>query len=159
MSNLIQNPCDLIKGKLTKDVIDELSARIVSGVEAGLEDPLKVLVKIEFLKKVAEDARKKIQDHALEAVGRYEANSANIFGVLVTQKEAAPRYDYTQTKAWNELKAAEDEISTERKDLEKVLKAMKEKRTEIDEETGEIIELFPPVKSSTTTVAVQFKKD
>ena len=159
MKNLIQNPTDLIKGQLTKDTIEELSARIVAGVEAGFEDPLELIVKLEFLKKVAEEARKKIQDQALEAVDKYEGNSANIFGVLLTIKEAGTRFDYSNTDIWNELKAEESEIAERRKDLEKKLKILKEKTTELIEDTAEVIELFPPVKTSTTTLAITFKKD
>jgi hypothetical protein len=48
-------------------------------------------------------------------------------------------------------------LDIERKDRETFLKSLKSKTSILDEETGELIEIFPPYKTSKTGITVTLK--
>ena len=79
-------------------------------------------------------------------------------GVTFKLKETGVKYDYSNTALWNEKKQAIDELTTELKSLESTLKSVQTKMTTVDEQTGEIIEFWQPIKSSKTSVEISLSK-
>jgi hypothetical protein len=94
----------------------------------------------------------------LDLYGPEAKTGINRLGVTFKSKETAVKYDFSMTPIWNELKAAEDRASNERKDLETQLKALKKSTVNVDPETGEMVEMVIPIKSSKTTVEITLSK-
>jgi len=68
-------------------------------------------------------------------------------------------YDYKQcghTK-YKEICNQIDKLTVEKKELEKLLQAVKTMTPITDMESGEIMEIHPPLKKSTTTIKVTIK--
>jgi len=153
-----ENPINSInEKKLSQAEISELANQIAAGVEAGLEDPLELLIKMNFLSKAIEEARKKILPSCLEELDLH-GQKASISGVNLTQKEAGVRYNFSNCEIWNQKDKEVKKITEERKDLEGRLKGLKKPETILDEETGELIKLVPPSKTSSTTIEIRFPK-
>ena len=153
-----ENPIERIQGSLSKIEIEKLSTMIAAGVKAGIQEPLDLVVKIEFLKKALDQAKKEILDECIDEASKYEKDGASIRGVKIQVKEAGVKYNYSNTELWNETNREIEDNKQVLKDLETRLKTVKGTETIVQPETGEVIELNQPVKTSKTTIAITFPK-
>lgn len=146
---------------LSKTAANELAEELFNQIQEGESDPLVILARLQFISFAVDEAITKIRKTAVSEVEKYgnEGRSGVVkHGVTFRIKEVGVRYDYKNTQRWNEIKAEEDKIAESRKDLETRLKTLKSKETVVNEDTGETFELFPPLKSSSTTVEITLPK-
>jgi hypothetical protein len=78
-------------------------------------------------------------------------------GYKFAKKEAGTKYDFTNCNhpRLADLSVKEKEINKEKKDIEALLKTLKNPTTIVDEETGDIVTINPPIKSSKTIIEVR----
>jgi hypothetical protein len=150
-------------GELTfsKSLAQQYAAQIIGQVEEGGRETLNALAQLEFFSQVIDAAKSKIREIATDELDLYGPESktgVTKYGVTFKLKETGVRYNYTQTPKFNEIKAKEDAIAEQRKSLEEQLKILKSAATMIDQETGEMIDLFPATKSSKTTCEISLSK-
>jgi hypothetical protein len=79
------------------------------------------------------------------------------FGFTYMKKEAGAKYDFSNCNhpKWNELSQKENEIKEQKKEIESTLKTIKIHMAIVDEETGDVIVVNPPIKSSKTIIEVR----
>lgn len=79
------------------------------------------------------------------------------FGFTFTKKEAGAKYDFSNCNhpKWNELANYQSQIKDDMKSIEVTLKTIKEPITIVDESTGNIVQVNPPIKSSKTIIEVR----
>jgi hypothetical protein len=79
------------------------------------------------------------------------------FGFTYMKKEAGAKYDFSNCNhpKWIELSQKENEIKEQKKEIETTLKTIKAPMTIVDNETGDIISVNPPIKSSKTIIEVR----
>jgi hypothetical protein len=146
---------------LTKTRAAEFAEMIIEINENGHVDTFTALARLEFMSQVIDNAKSKLRQSATDELDLYgpEAKTGiKRFGVTFKSKETAVKYDFSMTPIWNDLKAAEDHASDQRKDLEAQLKALKKSTVNVDPETGEMVEMVVPIKSSKTTVEITLSK-
>ena len=145
----------------SKTLVKQTAQSLIDEAQSGNIDTLSTLAHIEFMSQVIEMAKEELRQRAVNELDAYGAE-AKIgvvkHGVTFQQKEVGVRYNFENTTAWNEIKAKEDAIASERKALEEQLKVLKSKQTILDETTGELIEMNPPIKTSKTSVAITLAK-
>lgn len=145
----------------TKTLVKQTAQSLIDEASQGNIDTLSTLAHIEFMAQVIEMAKEELRQRAVNELDAYGAE-AKIgvvkHGVTFKQKESGVRYNFENTPAWSEIKSKEDAIATERKALEDQLKMLKSKQTILDESTGELIELYPAIKTSKTTVEITLAK-
>jgi hypothetical protein len=66
-------------------------------------------------------------------------------------------FDKSNDSKYFSIKSNIEKLDIERKDRETFLKSLKQKTSILDEETGELIEVFPPYKTSKTGITVTLK--
>jgi hypothetical protein len=66
-------------------------------------------------------------------------------------------FDKSNDSKYFSIKSNIEKLDIERKDRETFLKSLKQKTSILDEETGELIEIFPPYKTSKTGITVTLK--
>lgn len=162
------NIVDTIKQQLesgemhfSKTLVQQYAGQIIEQVEEGGRETLNALAQLEFFSQVIEAAKARIREIAtdeLDLFGAEAKTGVTKYGVTFKLKETGVRYNYTHTAKFNEIKAQEDAIAEKRKALEEQLKILKGATTMIDQETGEMIDLFPPIKSSKTTCEISLSK-
>ncbi len=78
-------------------------------------------------------------------------------GYKFTKKEAGTKYDFSKCNhpKLTDLYAKETKINKEKKDIEALLKTLKNPTTIVDEETGDIVTINPPIKTSKTIIEVR----
>lgn len=145
----------------TKTLVKETAQSLINEAQDGNVDTLSALAHLEFMSQVIEMAKDELRQRAVNELDAYGAE-AKIgvvkHGVTFKHKEAGVRYSYDNTPAWAEVRLREDAVVAERKELEERLKILKSKQTILDENTGELIELYPPIKTSKTTVEISLSK-
>jgi len=142
---------------LTFDKADifEVVSTVVERVNDGWVDPLDALIyakKGELLfKEVISGIKSKVEVPAEKGYTKYHAQ--------LTEKMSGVKYDYSECgdPTWNDLQAQIDKLTTEKKDRESFLKSLKKETTIVDDESGEVITLQPPVKSGSMSIALTLK--
>lgn len=136
-----------------KSNIDSLANELTDGVASGFVNPLEFLVKIEFLNKVLEQAKKQVKDLAVQSLSSNES----LFGAKIELAETGVKYDYSQSESWQSIKAQIEPLETELKAIEEQIKmATKIGKSIVDESTGELIS--PVQKTSTASIKITLGK-
>ena len=145
---------------VSKQKVDEIATVIMELATQGHYDTLKTYIQLEFLSQVIEKAKGLIKPSAIDELYRHDKGIATsvITGATIRTKEAGVRYDFSNCPQWEQIKSVEEDVAMRRKKLEEFLKTLQGKVTTLDETTGELVEYFPPIKKSTTTVEVQLPK-
>ena len=137
-----------------------LSSAMINSVLDGEIDPIKAVVQakslVETLTLFLKD--KGVNDLVIMEVEKYGKQTSKD-GATIAIKEVGSKWDYSECgdPIYNRLSSQKAEIEEKLKEREALLKATKEPRTEVDEETGEVYTVNPPSKSSTTSYAITFK--
>lgn len=145
----------------TKEGIGIMASDMVSAMTEGEVDPLSTIVKAralaEAVKAFLDD--KEVKDIVTKEIEK-NGKSATWNGATLTLKEVGVKYDYSGTNdpVLASLYERRDKIAQEIKDREAFLKAIKPKFPYVDIDTGELYELNPPVKTSTSSYVVSFAK-
>jgi hypothetical protein len=79
------------------------------------------------------------------------------FGFTYMKKEAGAKYDFSNCNhpKWIELNLYQSQIKDDMKSIETTLKTIKEPITIVDESTGSVVQVNPPIKSSKTIIEVR----
>jgi hypothetical protein len=149
---------DLSLFETTKAERQDYAQSVVNGLKDGLSDPLKVHLQV----KCMEDLIKQITSHpeykdlTLDEAAKY-GKSFEMHNAKFEVKEMGVKYDYSACgdPVYNELSQKMAELEKELKDRQAFLKAIKP-GTEILVE-DEVVVLYPPVKTSTTSITVNLK--
>ena len=137
-----------------------LSSAMINSVLDGEIDPIKAVVQakslVETLTLFLKD--KGVNDLVLREVEKYGKQTSKD-GATIAIKEVGSKWDYSECgdPIYNRLSSQKAEIEEKLKEREALLKATREPRTEVDEETGEVYTVNPPSKSSTTSYSITFK--
>jgi hypothetical protein len=110
------------------------------------------------MEKVFEKIKPTLIENALNEISKFEKNAV-IKGSEFSIVEAGVKYDYSNC---NDLKhivlnTQLECLKSALKDRETFLKSIKEPLQMIDEGSGEVYTIYPPKKTSSTTLKVTFK--
>lgn len=140
-------------GKLldtSKKEIAEIADKIVN--EVDFIDVTKFSAELAKFKLLTDELEKKFKDHLLTDIRKYSGSKMTAFGIEFSEMEGGIKYDYTQTESWNIIQEQIEKLKEKQKGIEAFCRSIKSKTTTVDEETGELSDFYPPVKSSTTTI-------
>lgn len=159
MKTQIENLSAILSPNSGKEEVSSLVQQIVSNVEDGNTNALEVFIHLHKLAKVAEDVRSKIMDAALSEAAKHGGKGSSAFGVDFSVAEAGVRYDFSETNdpILAEILEKETEIKAKKSEREKFLKSLPGKLPIVIEETGELVEVFPPIKKSSTVLKISLK--
>jgi hypothetical protein len=149
---------DLSLFETTKAERQDFAQYVVNGLKDGLSDPLKVHLQV----KCMEDLIKQITSHpdykdlTLDEAAKY-GKSFEIHNAKFEVKEMGVKYDYSNCgdPIYNRLAEELAELEKKVKDRQAFLKAVQPGTELLIED--EVIVLYPPVKTSTTSITVNLK--
>lgn len=143
----------------SKEGIEKYINQCVSEVEAGMIDPLHLLIYLKTMQKICEGIEKKIKDSSLSEANKYPGKSFEFNGAYVSKEELGTKYDYEncQDKIWEMWDAKAKDAATAKKTREAFLKTIKEPFAYTDTETGETWQINPPIKTSTSGIKITIK--
>jgi len=158
MQNNLQTIDEAVYGlDITK--VNDAIQHLTKGVEDGLINPLELLTKIRATEKVLNGVLANIKDQIVTEALKYGKEPIIVNGVEMKVQEAGVKYDYSKCNhpEYNILVNQKNHISDQMKDLEGILKANKTSWEHVDTMTGETFTIYPPIKTSTTTVITKIK--
>jgi hypothetical protein len=154
----------LMKEKITKNAVTETAERLITLMESGKTSAIKTLTELDFINQVVTKVVARARELAVDELSSYGAEASQgvtIHGVSLKIIEAGTKYDFAACNhpEWVQIVAQETALAERRKEIETMLKTLKTGQTIVNEDTGEISRITPPVKSSKTTVQVTIPKN
>ena len=158
MQNNLQTIDEAVYGlDITK--VNDAIQHLTKGVEDGLINPLELLTKIRATEKVLDGVLANIRDLMVTEALKYGKDPIIVNGVEMKVQEAGTKYDYSKCNhpEYNILVNQKNHISDKMREIEAILKANKTSWEHVDVSTGETFTIYPPTKTSTTTVICKIK--
>jgi hypothetical protein len=139
----------------TKDEVAAFVAKFKEEMESGYSDPIKTLRNLKAIEAALEQMIKIAMPYALDEAQK-NGKSFQQYGAKFEVKEVGVKYDYSHTNdtIYASLATKQAQIKEQMKQRETFLKSISGQQVVIDEETGDVVTLYPPQKTSTTSVAV-----
>jgi hypothetical protein len=143
----------------TQTQVDVFSDQVIQSVKEGEASALDVLIQLRAIEKATKRILSGIEDNILKEAEQYSEKSFDIHGNKLEKSEAGVVYDYSicadpiHDRRESEFNSAKDSLDERRS----FLKALKEPMKVVDEETGELITIRPPLKKSTSIVKVSIR--
>jgi hypothetical protein len=140
---------------------EELAIQIVEAIDAGDLNPLDIHYQVkameDFIKMLTANSRYK---DAVLTEGMKHGKSFQFNGSKMEIKETGVKYDYSKCgdPNWQMLENQITELKDKQKAVEAHLKVLPAEGIEVvNADSGEVIKMYPPVKTSTTSIAVTLK--
>lgn len=137
---------------MSKAQINHLVHLITENISVNGGEVIKTLALCSKYQHLFAELEKNLKELAVNELYKYDKARFETHNVEMQVAEVGTRYDFSATKSWVDLQDQIDSIKEKQKDIEKMLKTIKSKTIIVDEETGEALEYWPPVKSSTTSI-------
>ena len=150
---------DLSIFETTKAERQVFAQSVIKGIKDGLSDPLKIHYQVkcmeELIKNITSDPDYKSM--TLDEAAKY-GKTFEHYNARFEIKEMGVKYDYSvcNDPTYNKLKAQLTVLEDEIKAREKYLKAIPSQGVQTLLE-DEVLTLYPPAKSSTTSITVNLK--
>lgn len=143
----------------SKAGIEKYVKQCIQGVEGGILPPLHMAIYLKTMEKIIEGIQNGIKESALAEAEKYEKNF-EFHGAKIEVAELGTKYDYANCgdSVWANLDGQIKKLSEEKKQRETFLKTLKEPVAMANKASGgEIININPPIKSSTTGIKITIK--
>jgi hypothetical protein len=137
-----------------KEQITNIVSQYLEDMAYNGGEPLKDLALCRKYIFLLEELEKGLKDFAITELESYERNETDVLGTTVKAVEAGVKYDFSETQAWAKQKVIVDTESKRLKEIEAFAKSCKSKTTTVNQDTGEISDYYPPVKTSSTSIRV-----
>lgn len=145
----------------TKAQVKTFAELIRMGVINGDLNALEVMSRIKAVESTAKEilAQKEIQEEARKEAEKYGERSFERGNFTIQLAENGTTYDYSvcNDATYNRLKEEADRINKALKERCEFLKMVTQPMTFVDDETGEISQVKPPLKSSTSGLKFTMK--
>lgn len=138
---------------LQKDSIKRIVENTEALVVEGFSSAPQLIARAKFLEEVADRIRKSpiIKEAAMKEVGREGNKGLVVDGCKMVEREAGVKYDYKNSPAWV---AAKEQLNR----IEEAAKKSTYKGEEFMLDSGEVLMVYPPIRTSTTTLIVELPK-
>jgi len=135
------------------------SENLKSVLDSGDINPLDVLLCIKGFEKVIANVKDYLNELAVIECMKYTEKDIKYKTAELQVVQTGVKYDYDNCNdyKYKSFKLKEVELKSEINAREGFLKGLKESINIIDEDSGEIVEIYPPAKTSTTTAKVTLR--
>ncbi|MDE5774181.1 MAG: hypothetical protein K2H86_06970 [Muribaculaceae bacterium] len=141
-----------------KATAQTLAARVTDGDVDPIEAYTTIKAMAECLNAFLKD--KNVMEATVSACEKHGRFGASYNGANICVAEVGVKYDFSvcHDPEWDELAKQKAEIEAQLKAREAFLRTVPGQQTIVSEETGQVVTIYPPAKSSSTSVKVTFAK-
>lgn len=140
-----------------EELVDKMKEILLEGETSPIEAVIKAKSLYEILSSFLKD--EDVKECVLNECGKYGKGEYPSFaGAKVQVKETGVKWDYMNCgdHIYESFNSHMEELKKQMKQREAYLKSITVKKTEIDEETGEVYTLLPPVRMASTSYSITF---
>lgn len=144
---------------VSKSEISAAVETITSLVNSGEVNPLDVKLRLKAIEQVVKDAQDKIGQAVRDEAEKYGTRSFEYGSAKFELAEVGTKYDFENCgdPEYERLKQKLDDAKRELDERCSFLKSLKKSCTVVIEETGEVVTVNPPVKSSTSSIKITLR--
>ena len=137
-----------------KHQLDTLIDVIVNEAE-GYE--LEAYITVKKLEYVVKSLIEVLQPMAITEAEKQKGNT--LYGAEVNVKDTGVRYNFSECgyTPYDSLLSGKKQIESELKLMETMLKSINKKTTIVDEESGDVMEIKPPIRTAGTSIVLTLK--
>jgi hypothetical protein len=142
--------------EINKPYVADTSQSIIAAIQSGEVNPLDLKLQVKAIESVLETIKPILDKEARNEAEKFGAKSFDRLGAKVELFEAATKYDYSMCNddEYKDLLVEQEKLKLKIKKREEFLKSIDGKMTLVIEGTGEVVTVFPPTKSSTSTIKI-----
>lgn len=146
---------DNLSKKQVVEIAEKEAAAIAESADTSL---LPIILNVKRAKDYLETFEKGLKKQVLEEALSHGDKGFKAHGASFSIRENGARWNYSncQDPLYNQLVEQEREIAEKRKEREKFLQAIKGHITVVDEESGDVVTVHAPVKTSETGVTILY---
>ena len=139
--------------------IDVFSDGVITSVKNGEVNPLHVLIQLKAMELASERIKKEIRENSLTEAEKYPGTDFEFLGNKIVKGDVKTDYDYTVCgdTVWEQLKTDLDTAKTKLDERQAFLKALKSTIKVLDELTGELVEIRPPLKKTVSGLKISIR--
>ena len=143
----------------SKQGIALFASKVINEVEGGNLDPLKVKLWCKTLEEIADKIDKGTKENQKTEAAKYGERPFMFAGAELHYTPTYTAYDYSACgdPEWQMLTDHMESIKAKLKQREEWLKTMGGPETIVNQVTGEIVTIYPPIKKSTMGIKVSIK--
>lgn len=134
----------------TKQGVEIFSKQLVTAVQEGQVNPLQLKALFKVMEKVSEKVDEAIRENLLNEAGKYSEKKFSAFGFKIEKAEVGTTYDYSACgdPIYNQRAQILEQAKKQLDERAAFLKALSAPLTLVDDESGEVATVRPPVKKS-----------
>jgi hypothetical protein len=131
--------------------VEKFSNQLIASVHNGEVNPLQLKALCKFMEAVFEKVDKETRDSQLTEAGKYSEKKFNAYGFEIAKEDVGVKYDYLSTgdPIYKQRFQIFEEAKKQLEERAAFLKALKEPLTVVDDESGEVATIHPPLKKGT----------
>lgn len=151
---------DLIKNiAINKSDIFVMTQSVRTAIESGEIDPMLLQQHFKAVEVINEAVKEPLRKAVIAEMQKHPEKTVEKYGAEFKLAEFGTKYDYSGCgdPIWHELSNQIKELTEKMKKREVYLKSLDSKTEWINPATAELCELYPPVKTSTTSVSCSIK--
>lgn len=143
----------------TRTELDVFTDQVIEAVKGGNANPLQVRAWKKFNELAFERIDKETQAEQLREADKYPGDKFEAFGCTMQKGDVRTEYDYLACgdPIYIRLQSILDSAKEQLKQREAFLKTIKSPMPIIDESTGEVVTINPPIKRSTPGLKISVK--
>lgn len=136
------------------------ASEVVRQLEADEINALDVKIALKQMEAAMDQVKKVADKLAADEAAKYGEKSFDYKGARIELAELGTKYDYSgcQYPPLQRIQSSIQAYGEQAKAAEAWLKSIKGKTEYIDPQTGEVCEVYPPIKRSTTGIKITLKK-
>lgn len=133
--------------------------QVVNCVKNGDVNPLEVLVMLRAVEAAAEEIREEIQENVVRESDKYSEKKFEQYGAIIEKSEVGTKYNYKRSgdTEWERLHSEVETLKARLSERESFLKSLKDPLVVVDQMTGEVVTINPPLKTSKAGVRVYIR--
>ena len=143
--------------ELNKEGMTNVVSSYLEGIAFNGGEPLNDLALCRKYIFLLQEIEKGLIPYAINELSVYDRKEFSVNSVDLKVVEVGSKSDYSNSISWVKQKAILDKENDKLKQIESFAKGLRERAQLLDEETGELVEYFPPIKTSSTTVRATIK--
>ena len=144
----------------TKAQVTDIAFDLINKLDNGEISALQLLRNFKMIEKIQEQVKESLMRAALNEADKNPGKEFEAHGVSFTKMEAATKYDYSKCgdEQYVAILSTEEKLKKEKTAREAFLKSIQGQFDLVDTDSGEIVAtLYPPTKTSTSTLQVKIK--
>lgn len=136
------------------------ASEVVRQLEDDEINALDVKIALKQMEVAIEQVKKVADKRAADEAAKYNDKKFQYKGATIELAELGTKYNYDNCgyPILKRIEASKAEVSEAEKSAQTWLKTLKGKTEFIDPETGEVCEVYPPIKTSTTGIKITLAK-